>query len=165
MAAFIEVSTRVNDQTLQKALPGSDIQAATARQVLTARFTNGSRIAAVGDILVFVVFGLVGRSSHHESVSNVMGDMETILPFVACWLVGASIGGAYTRDAFKGRRGMWLVTRSWLIAGVMVLILRSLAERRVVPISFALVAILFNLLLLLVWRIALTTLRPTGDSA
>ena len=155
----------MSDQTLRKPSPGPGIQAATVRHLLSARFANGSRIAAVGDILVFVVFGLVGRSSHHESVSNVMGDMETILPFIACWLVGAAIGGAYTQDAFKGRRGMWLVTRSWLLAGVMVLILRSLAERRVVPVSFALVAILFNLVLLLVWRIALKTLRPTGDAA
>lgn len=121
-------------------------------------------MVALGDTMVFVVFGLVGRSSHHESVSNVVGDVETVLPFVVCWFVGAAIGGAYSEGAFQSRRGFWLVSRSWLLAVGLALALRSLAEGRLVPLSFALVAIVFNLVLLLVWRMALAAVRGRRHS-
>ena len=111
-------------------------------------------VAAVGDAAVILLFAAIGRASHHEAASNpLVHTAGTAAPFLAGWFAGALVGGAYTREGLQGgRRGLMIVGRSWLLAGFIGLAIRSLLERRVVPVTFAIIALGFNLLLLLAWR-------------
>jgi hypothetical protein len=111
-------------------------------------------VAAVGDAVIILLFAAIGRASHHETANNpLLHTAGTAAPFLVGWFAGSLIGGAYTREGLQGgRRGLIIVGRSWLLGGLIGLTIRSVLERRVVPVTFAIIALGFNLALLLAWR-------------
>src|SRR5260370_40977339 len=54
----------------------------------------------IGDILVFLVFSVIGRISHGEPVglTALSQEVGTAAPFAAGWFIGAPFVGAYRRD-------------------------------------------------------------------
>jgi hypothetical protein len=112
-------------------------------------------VLALGDALVFLVFSWIGRSSHREPVgagalSAVVG---TAAPFLVAWFLVAPLMGAYRAAPGTSHRAMLGRTaRTWMIAGPLGLLLRAAILRRGIPPSFALITLLTNLTLLLVWR-------------
>jgi hypothetical protein len=122
-------------------------------------------IAAVGDVAIILLFAAIGRASHHETASNPMlHTVGTAAPFLVGWVAGAMIGGAYSKDGLEGgKRGLIVVGRSWLLGGLIGLAIRSMLERRIVPVTFAAIALGFNLVLLLLWRWLLGRLPVNGE--
>lgn len=128
-------------------------------------FDRLRRIALIGDVCVFLIFAAIGRVSHHRGMAAApLRIAGTAAPFIAGWLVGAWLFGAYGRQTLEGRRGLLVLAPSWLVGAGIGLAVRSILERRIVPVSFMLVTFLFNLTLLLVWRTLLlgtwSKLRP-----
>ncbi|HZT97769.1 MAG TPA: DUF3054 domain-containing protein [Chloroflexota bacterium] len=124
----------------------------------TAAWTG---IAALGDVLILILFAAIGRLSHHRSMASPVEDvLVTALPFLAGWAAGAGLGGGYSAVIWTRRRVMLSRTaRSWITGGLIALVIRSFLERRVVPLSFAAVVLTFNLVLLSAWRLALGIIR------
>jgi hypothetical protein len=114
---------------------------------------------------VILLFAAIGRASHHEAASNpLVHTVGTAAPFLVGWFAGSLIGGAYTREGLAGgKRGLIITGRSWLLGGLIGLGIRSVLERRVVPVTFAVIALGFNLVLLLAWRWVLG--RTIGGAA
>src|SRR5262249_54183127 len=101
--------------------------------------------------LCFLVFAWIGRESHGEG-----GELNTVVivaaPFVVAWLATAWWAGVY-RSPSLGRTAL-----AWLVAWPLALALRALTGRGV-PVSFDLVALVVNGVLLVGWRAAVSRLR------
>jgi len=110
----------------------------------------------IGDILVFLVFSVIGRISHGEPVGltalpQVVG---TAAPFAAGWFIVAPFVGAYRRDITEQPRQMAKRTAfAWVLACPVGLTLRGIfVDRGVPPFSFAIITLLFVLIVMLLWR-------------
>ena len=110
----------------------------------------------VGDILVFLVFSVIGRISHGEPVGltalpQVVG---TAAPFAAGWFIVAPFVGAYRRDLTTRPRQMAKRTAfAWVLACPVGLTLRGIfVDHGAPPFSFAIIALLFVLIIMLLWR-------------
>jgi hypothetical protein len=134
------------------------VESAPARQgAATAGAPRYGRVAALalGDLAVFIIFVVVGQSSHRETES-VASIVRVAAPFVVAWFVVGPVLGAF------GRRGSAATTRpqrllgrtglSWVVACPAALALRALGEGHGIPSTFALISFLFNGVLLLGWR-------------
>ncbi len=110
---------------------------------------------ALGDAVVFVIFSLVGRGNHHEaSGAGALPDvLGTAAPFLVGWFLVAPLVGAYRHSALGPvRSALPRTALAWAVAGPVGLLLRAALLRRGIPLSFAIVALLFNLGALLAWR-------------
>jgi len=113
-------------------------------------------ILAIGDALVFLAFSALGSTSHGK-VSGLAAIPQIVviaLPFALGWFLVAPWLGAYRRELAANPRKMagrtllaWVC--SWPVAmaawGIFV-------GHGIPPLSFATVTLLFNAVLLLVWR-------------
>jgi DUF3054 family protein len=126
----------------------------------TARWQNQTRITnlVLGDAFIFLCFALLGRLQHHATVAfdivDAMG--QTILvavPFALGWFAVAPFLGAFQRartdTALRMARATLL---AWLAAWPATLLLRWAFTGRMPPVSFAVVILLANALLLTVRR-------------
>jgi hypothetical protein len=121
--------------------------------------SDAVRIASllIGDMLVFLLFSAVGRRSHGEAA-----DLDTFLqivltatPFVIGWFIVAPFTGAFRRglETQPTKMAQWTIL-SWLPAWIMGFTLRGIfVNHAVPPISFGIVSLLSNMLLLLLWRV------------
>lgn len=109
---------------------------------------------AVGDLLLLLAFAVIGRWSHHElSGTGMWSTLGTAAPFMAGWIVTAPLMGAYTpRQLRTYGSAVVHVLKIWPVALLLALAIRSIIDREIPAISFVLVALLFNLLTLSVWR-------------
>jgi len=110
----------------------------------------------IGDILVFLVFSVIGRISHGEPVGltalpQVVG---TAAPFAAGWFIVAPFVGAYRRDITAQPRQMAKRTAfAWVLACPVGLTLRGIfVDHGTPPFSFAIITLLFVLIVMLLWR-------------
>ena len=110
----------------------------------------------IGDILVFLVFSVIGRISHGEPVGltalpQVVG---TAAPFAAGWFIVAPFVGAYRRDITALPRQMAKRTAfAWVLACPVGLTLRGIfVDHGAPPFSFAIITLLFVLIVMLLWR-------------
>jgi hypothetical protein len=110
----------------------------------------------VGDLLVFLVFATIGRRSHGEaaSLSNLWQIFLTALPFAAGWFLVAPFVGAYRRLLMSNPRKMAQRTiLAWILSWPVAMALRGIfVDHAIPPATFAAIALLTNLILLLVWR-------------
>ncbi|HLJ68012.1 MAG TPA: DUF3054 domain-containing protein [Chloroflexota bacterium] len=114
-------------------------------------------LAACGDAVLILLFAVIGRASHGEhDASRAIPALMTAGPFLAGWFASAPLLGAYSHRALRdSSSGVQATARAWLGGCLIGLLLRSAGERRLVPLTFALVALLFNLATLSTWRWAL----------
>lgn len=114
----------------------------------------------VGDIFCFLIFASLGTSQHGEGV-NVLYSIWVALPFLAAWFLVSPFVGAFRADiATKPTKMIIRTALSWLATWPVAMLFRWLLIDRVkVPptpinsfLSFAFVALAFNLGLLLLWR-------------
>lgn len=134
------------------------LQSAPARpDAALAESPRYGRLAllAGGDLLVLLVFVLVGRSSHQEAESAA-GVVRVAAPFVVAWFVVGAILGAFGRRGSAAttapRRLLARTGLSWLVACPAALGLRALGEGHGIPPAFGIIAFVFNGVLLLGWR-------------
>jgi hypothetical protein len=114
-----------------------------------------SRIAllAIGDALVFVIFAIIGMRSHKESLT-VPSVLQVAAPFAIGWFLVSPFIGAFRRRITNQPGKMSLRTAlAWLIAWPIGLLLRSVIDREVPPVSFAIVTLITNTIFLQLWRV------------
>lgn len=112
-----------------------------------------------GDLLLFLVFAALGRASHGllGDGNPVWGVLRAAAPFAVAWLALAPFFHGHRLEPEARARTVVLRTGgAWLAAGLLGLILRSLALGRPAPLPFALITLFGNGALLIAWRLALT---------
>ena len=118
-------------------------------------------LLVAGDALAFLVFSATGRASHGEAAgfAAALQVAETAAPFIVGWLLVAPLAGAYRPDVVVSPRAMAARTAlAWLIACPVGLALRALLRQTGIPLSFAITTFLFNLAILLAWRLVYASL-------
>jgi hypothetical protein len=127
-------------------------------------------ILAVGDTLAFLIFAAIGRASHGEAagLAAILQIAGTAAPFAAGWFAVAPFSGVFRNAiACQPRRALARTALAWSIACPIGLGLRALIRQTGIPITFAIITYLTNLVLLLGWHGALAwlrTRRPPGRS-
>jgi len=120
--------------------------------------SNTRRIATlvVGDALAFLIFAAIGRSSHGEAtgLAAIPQIALTAAPFAAAWFIAAPFVGAYRRELTAQPRKMAIRTvLAWLLSWPVAMALRGIfVDHAVPPLSFALITLIFNTFILLIWR-------------
>jgi cation transport ATPase len=113
-------------------------------------------LLVIGDVLCFLIFVALGRSSHGEAsgFAAVPQIITTALPFIAGWFLVSPFVGAFRHKIMANPKAMAIRTAlSWLLAWPVAMLLRGIfVDHGVPPLNFAIVVLLFNMLLLLVWR-------------
>lgn len=110
----------------------------------------------IGDALCFLIFAMLGTRTHGEpsGLAAVPHIVLTSLPFMAGWFIVSPFVGAFRRSLFDSPKAMAIRTAlSWLASWPVAMALRGIfVDHGVPPVSFAIVVLLFNLLILEVWR-------------
>ena len=120
--------------------------------------SNVRRISTlvVGDALAFLVFAAIGRSSHGEAagLAAIPQIVLTAVPFAAAWFIVAPFAGAYRQELTAQPRKMAIRTvLAWILSWPVAMALRGIfVDHAVPPISFALITLIFNTFILLIWR-------------
>jgi hypothetical protein len=109
-----------------------------------------------GDAIAFLAFAAIGRGSHGEATgfAALPEVILTALPFAAAWFIVAPFVGAYRHDIIANPRGMAKRTvLAWALAWPLSMVFRGVfVDHAVPPLSFAIITLLFNTLILLIWR-------------
>ena len=128
------------------------------------------RIAALvaGDLIAFVAFATLGRDTHHEATGfDAIGQtLWTALPFALGWFLVAPWLGAFRRAGAE--RPLQMLQRAeiaWLASWPVTLLLRwaFTSDHHIPPLSFAIVALLANAVILGGWRTAFAALTNRGN--
>jgi hypothetical protein len=113
----------------------------------------------IGDMMCFLIFAALGRNSHGEAsgFAAIPQIIITALPFAAGWFLVSPFVGAFRQKFMTEPRAMAIRTvLAWLVAWPVAMLLRRIfVNDGISPLRFAIFAIivlLFNMLLLLVWR-------------
>jgi hypothetical protein len=116
-----------------------------------------ARLAQAIDVVLVLVFVLIGRASHTEGFS-VLGTLVTLWPF----LVGLVVGHIVMRAWRRPFAILWTGVGVWISTVVIGMLLR-LASAQGVELSFVIVATIVLGVFLLGWRgIALLVTRRRG---
>lgn len=121
-------------------------------------------LAAVIDVVLIVVFALIGRSSHGEG-NTALGIWTTVYPFLAGWAIGYVTSGAWARPLRFWPTGVvvWILT---VFVGMAIRVATGQGDvdGNPLPISFVIVATIVLGVFLLGWRaIARGVLRFTAS--
>src|SRR6266566_8846336 len=110
----------------------------------------------VGDAIAFLVFAAIGRGSHGEAsgLAAIPQIALTALPFAAAWFIVAPFVGAYRRDLTADPGKMAKRTAlAWLLSWPVAMALRGIfVDHGIPPLTFAIITLVFNTVILLVWR-------------
>jgi hypothetical protein len=125
---------------------------------------------AFGDALVFIIFAVIGRQSHGEDAGlGAAGQVIwTALPFLLSWFLISPFIGAYRRELMADPKKMVRATfLSWIAAWPLALVLHFLFNRELPSVStvvtFGLVTLISNSVLLSVWRVPFAITNETKD--
>jgi hypothetical protein len=110
-------------------------------------------ILLVGDTIALLIFAALGRGSHGEATwfAAPFEVVKTAAPFMLGWFLVAPLLGAY-RPSHPPRMLLLYTLIAWVVACPLGLGLRALFLQRGIPLSFAMVTFITNLLLLTGWR-------------
>jgi DUF3054 family protein len=119
-------------------------------------YKQAATILVIGDLLCFLIFAALGRDTHGETsgFAAIPQIIKTALPFAAGWFLVSPFVGAFRHKILAQPRAMVLRTvLAWLLSWPVAMILRGIfVDHGIPPFSFAFVVLLFNTVLLLVWR-------------
>jgi len=111
---------------------------------------------AIGDVLVFLIFVILGDTSHGKlsGFASILHIILVALPFIAGWFIVSPFMGMFKREIFTQPRAMAIRTAlAWIPAWVIAMILRGIFFDHGVPApAFMVIALLFNIALLEIWR-------------
>jgi biotin transporter BioY len=108
----------------------------------------------VGDLLMLLLFVVIGRISHGMTSDWLINIARIATPFVLGWVIAALIVGAYRPNLW--RRPSDYLTRSaaaWLMGVGIAFLLRHFLMQDRITVPFALTSIAFTGLFLLGWRL------------
>lgn len=109
----------------------------------------------LGDILVFLIFSVLGRNSHDEpsGFGAFLQVIGTAAPFMIGWFIVSPFFGLFKRKVVVSPKQMaWRTAVAWLIAWPIGLTIRSIFVKHLPPVAFALITLVFNMFFLLIWR-------------
>lgn len=109
----------------------------------------------VGDVIIFLIFSAIGRRSHNEAAGfDALWQIAlTAAPFALGWFLVSPFVGAFRRGLeMQPRKMITRTTLAWTAAWPIGLLIRGLTEQRVPPLSFALITLITNMILLVLWR-------------
>jgi hypothetical protein len=113
-------------------------------------------ILVIGDVICFLIFAALGRNTHREpaGIAAISQIITTALPFAIGWFLVSPFVGAFRREIVTQPRAMAMRTAlAWLLSWPVAMLLRGIfVDHAVPPLSFALVVLLFNMVLLVIWR-------------
>ncbi|MGH2443373.1 MAG: DUF3054 domain-containing protein [Chloroflexota bacterium] len=111
-------------------------------------------VVALGEAAIFILFAAIGRGSHgrHDG-GPLLGTIGTALPFLIGWFVAAGMLDMYSPRMWQSLRGVLRRTALVWIGGAAIgLVIRSLLEHRIVPLTFVAITVIFNGALLAIWH-------------
>ena len=139
--------------TEERNVPVTEKKVRTPKEI---SFTQSIIMLVIGDLICFLIFAALGRNTHGEAsgFAAIPQIILTALPFVAGWFLVSPFVGAFRHKILSQPRAMVIRTAvAWLIAWPVAMLLRGIfVDHGIPPLSFALVVLLFNMLLLLIWR-------------
>jgi hypothetical protein len=110
----------------------------------------------IGDVICFLIFAALGRNTHGEAsgFAAIPQVILTALPFAIGWFLVSPFVGAFRHAIVAQPRAMALRTAlAWLLSWPVAMLLRGIfVDHGVPPLTFALIVLFFNMLLLVVWR-------------
>ena len=111
----------------------------------------------LGDILVFMIFAMVGRGSHGEEtgLTAISKIAVTAFPFMLGWFIVSPFIGAFRRDIMADPRKMVKRTLlAWVCAWPVCMLLRGFfVDHTIPPFSFWIVTLIANAVFLSIWRV------------
>lgn len=122
----------------------------------------GALPVALGDVALIALFVVVGQLSHDiNPVADPLRTADTLAPFLVGWAIVSLVYGAYSPRAFASAKAAAAVTGvTWVSAALVGQVLRgSSLFHGNFTVAFAIVSIVAGLVLLVPWRIALSTRR------
>jgi len=139
--------------TEERNVPVTEKKVRTPKEI---SFIQSIIMLVIGDLICFLIFAALGRNTHGEAsgFAAIPQIILTALPFVAGWFLVSPFVGAFRHKIMSQPRAMAIRTAlAWLLAwSVAMLLLGIFVDHGVPPFSFAIVVLLFNMLLLLLWR-------------
>src|SRR5215831_37871 len=113
-------------------------------------------LLVIGDVLCFLIFVAFGRNSHGEAsgFGAIPQIIVTALPFIAGWFLVSPFVGAFRHKIMAQPKAMTIRTAlSWLLAWPVAMLFRGIfVDHSVPPLSFAIIVLLVNMSILLIWR-------------
>lgn len=141
--------------------PGAEVTPASKKDPYRLKPMSPRRrviTLVIGDAIVFLVFASIGQNSHGESLS-VSSIIFIALPFALGWFLVAPFVGAFRGDIVSDPRRMTNRTiQAWFLSWPVAMALRWLLVDRthntslISFLTFALVVLLVNTVILLLWR-------------
>ena len=108
-------------------------------------------VVVAGDIVVFLVFVIFGKVEHEITLEQAL--LRTALPFGLVWVVGSPWLGAYKASTLYNLSVMaWKMPLIWLSCGLVALAGRALLTDQSLILTFAIVSIAVQGVLLIGWR-------------
>ena len=148
-----------------------DIKEKIKEEASTEKSTNPKSMSdvqriillVIGDALVFLIFAAIWRRSHGEAagLSALLQIVQTAAPFAIGWFIVSPFLGAYRRGLEQQPRIMAQRTLlAWLATWPLSMALRGVfVDHAVPPWTFALITLVTNTILLLLWRWSLALLN------
>jgi hypothetical protein len=135
-----------------------------ANTVATPRPTGSPAwraLLVLGDLVALFLFVLAGQMDHEllPDANPLWYTLTRALPFIAVWLAGGWLVGAFRIPAPGSWRRLlwtlgWRALHAWLLAAPLGLLLRALLlGRATIPTLFFAATLGFGALFLLVWRL------------
>ena len=114
-------------------------------------------LLGAGDLGVFLVFPTLGTWSHTQAFTG-LTFVRNVLPFALAWFIVAPSLGGFRFPTPRASQASLAVLRAWAACGPAGLVLRSWWFHRPWAWSFAIVALLVQAALLVVWRVGIGVL-------
>jgi hypothetical protein len=134
-------------------------QPATRRKYATSKemsYRQAVISLVIGDVMCFLIFVIIGDSSHGKlnGLASIPQIVLVALPFIAGWFLVSPFMGLFRLDIFAQPKMMAMRTAlAWIPAWVIAMFLLGIFQYRGVPPgAFMVVALLFNIAILEVWR-------------
>jgi Protein of unknown function (DUF3054) len=131
----------------------------TAKEVKALKerpYNRAVIMLVIGDVVCFLIFAALGRNTHGEAsgFAAIPQIILTALPFAAGWFLVSPFVGAFRREIVAQPRNMAIRTAlAWLLSWPVAMLLRGIfVDHGIPPLTFALIVLLFNMVLLVVWR-------------
>ncbi len=119
-------------------------------------YNRAVMILVIGDVVCFLIFAALGRNTHGEAsgFAAIPQVILTALPFAIGWFLVSPFVGAFRRAIVAQPRAMALRTAlAWLLSWPVAMLPRGIfVDHGFPPLTFALIVLLFNMVLLVVWR-------------
>jgi len=108
-------------------------------------------VVVAGDMAVFLAFVIFGKAEHEITLGQ--ASLRTALPFGFVWAVCSPWLGGYKVSTLYNLSTMaWKIPLIWLLCGLVALVGRALLTDASLILSFAIVSIVVQGVLLISWR-------------